>query len=97
MSKDAENFYAPLVMVAIWGQKMTLANKTVYQNGSIDASFDPPLFSLRFAPMRGIYLLKLRKTTALKKIFTRWFKFDLHVSIFSVCGDFSYFSLLHFL
>jgi hypothetical protein len=45
-AKDAENFYSPLVMVAIWGQKMTLPNKTVYQNGSIDASFDPPLFSL---------------------------------------------------
>jgi hypothetical protein len=44
-TKDAENFYAPLVMVAIWGQKMKHANKTVYQNGSIDASFDPPLFS----------------------------------------------------
>ncbi len=32
--------------------------------------------------MRGIYLLKLRKTTALKKLFTRWVKFVLHVSIF---------------
>jgi hypothetical protein len=44
-AKDAENFYAPLVMVAIWGQKMKHAIKTVDQNGSIDASFDPPLFS----------------------------------------------------
>jgi hypothetical protein len=44
-TKDAENFSAHLVMVAIWGQKMKHANKTVYQNGSIDASFDPALFS----------------------------------------------------
>jgi hypothetical protein len=45
-SKDAENVYAPLVMVSIWGRKRTLSDYTVYQNGSIDTSFDPPLFSL---------------------------------------------------
>ncbi len=44
-TEDAENVYAPFVMVSIWGQKRTLADKTVDQNGSIDTSFDPPLFS----------------------------------------------------
>jgi hypothetical protein len=44
--KDAENVYAPLVMVSIWGRKRTLADKTVCQNRSIYTSFDPPLFSL---------------------------------------------------
>jgi hypothetical protein len=38
--------FDPLVMVSIYGRKRTLADKTVYQNGSIDTSFDPPLFSL---------------------------------------------------
>ncbi len=38
-TKDAENVYAPLVMVS---RKRTLAGKTVYQNRSIDTSFDPP-------------------------------------------------------
>jgi hypothetical protein len=45
-AKVAENVYAPLVMVSIGGQKMTLSGETVYKNGSIDTSFDPPLFSL---------------------------------------------------
>jgi hypothetical protein len=45
-SKDAENVYAPLVMVSIWGRKRTLSDNTVYQNGSIDTSFDSSLFSL---------------------------------------------------
>jgi hypothetical protein len=44
-TKDSENLFAPL-MVSIGGWKMTLAGKTVYQNGSIDTSFDPPSFSL---------------------------------------------------
>ncbi len=44
-TKDAENAYAALVMVPIWGRKRTLADKTVYQNGSIDTNLDPPLFS----------------------------------------------------
>ncbi len=44
--KDAGNVSAPLVMVSIWSRKMTLADKTVYQNGSIDTSFGPLLFSL---------------------------------------------------
>jgi hypothetical protein len=47
-TKDAENVYAPLVMVSIGAGKRTLAGKTVYKNGSIDTSFDPPLFSLRY-------------------------------------------------
>jgi hypothetical protein len=29
-------------MVSLWGRKRTLADKTVYQNGSIDTSFGPP-------------------------------------------------------
>ncbi len=29
--KGAENIYAHLVMVSIWGRKVTLADKTVYQ------------------------------------------------------------------
>jgi hypothetical protein len=33
-------------MVSILGRKRTLADKTVYQNGSFDTSFDPSLFSL---------------------------------------------------
>ncbi len=45
-TKDAQNVYAPLVMVSIWGRKRTLDNKRVYQNGSIDTRFDPPLLSL---------------------------------------------------
>ncbi len=44
-TKDAENIYAPLVMVSIGGQNRTLTGKIAYQNGSIDTSFDPPLFS----------------------------------------------------
>ncbi len=44
--KDAENVYAPLVMVSIGAGKRTLAGKTVYKNGSIDTSLDPLLFSL---------------------------------------------------
>jgi hypothetical protein len=43
-TKDAENIYAPLVMVSIEARKRTLA--TFYRNGSIDTSSDPPLFSL---------------------------------------------------
>jgi hypothetical protein len=45
-NKDAENVYAPLVMVSIGAQKRTLAGKTVYQNRSIDTSFNPLPFSL---------------------------------------------------
>jgi hypothetical protein len=45
-TKGAENVYAPLVMVSIGTQKRTLAGQTVYENGSIGTSFDPPLFSL---------------------------------------------------
>jgi hypothetical protein len=33
-------------MVSIWGRKWTLADKTVYQNGSTDTSLDTPLISL---------------------------------------------------
>jgi hypothetical protein len=40
------NVYVPLVMLSILGWKRTFADKTVTQNGSIDSSFDPPLFSL---------------------------------------------------
>ncbi len=43
---DAENVYAPLVMVSIVARKRTLAGKTVYINGSLDTSLDPPPFSL---------------------------------------------------
>jgi hypothetical protein len=37
-TKDAENLYAPLVMVSksIGSRKMALAGNTVYQSGSID-------------------------------------------------------------
>ncbi len=45
-AKYAENVFALLVMVSIGALKRTLAGKTVYQNGSIDTSFDPPQFSL---------------------------------------------------
>ncbi len=45
-TKDGENIYPPFVMASIWGRKGTLADKTVYQNGSINTSFDTPLFSL---------------------------------------------------
>jgi hypothetical protein len=38
--------YASLGIVYSKGRKRTLADKTVYQYGSIDASLDPPLFSL---------------------------------------------------
>jgi hypothetical protein len=43
--KNAENVYAPFVMVSIGARKRTLAGNTVYKNGSIDTSFYPPLFS----------------------------------------------------
>jgi hypothetical protein len=33
-------------MVSIGTRKKTLAGQTVYKNGSIDISFDPPMFSL---------------------------------------------------
>jgi|688.fasta_scaffold791504_1 hypothetical protein len=46
MSQKTSNDYAPLVMVSIWGRKRTLPHKTVYQNGSIDTSFNPPLLLL---------------------------------------------------
>jgi hypothetical protein len=34
-TKDAENVYAPLVMVSIWGPEKDISRQ-VYQNGSID-------------------------------------------------------------
>jgi hypothetical protein len=37
-AKDAENVFAPLVIVSIGARKRTLAGKTVHQNGSIDAT-----------------------------------------------------------
>ena len=43
---DAKTVYVALVMVSIWGRKMTLADKTVYPYGSVDTNFDPPWFSL---------------------------------------------------
>ncbi len=47
-TKDAsKNVYTPLVMGLIWGRKRTFADKTVYPNGSIDTSFDTPLFFIR--------------------------------------------------
>ncbi len=45
-TKDAENVYAPLVMVSIVARKRTLAGKAVYINGLLDTSPDPPPFSL---------------------------------------------------
>jgi hypothetical protein len=33
-------------MVSIWGRKRTLADKTVFKNGSIDIGFEPPMTSL---------------------------------------------------
>jgi hypothetical protein len=33
------------ILCSIGGRKRSLAGKTVYQNVSIDTSFDPPLFS----------------------------------------------------
>jgi hypothetical protein len=38
--------HAPLVMVSIGARKRSLAGQTAYKNGSIDTSFEPPLFSL---------------------------------------------------
>ncbi len=45
-SKDADKVYAPLMMVSIGSRKRTLACQTVFKNGLIDTTFDPPLFSL---------------------------------------------------
>jgi hypothetical protein len=47
-TKDAENVYAPLVNRdgVYLGPGNTLAGQTFYNNGSIDTSFDPPLFLL---------------------------------------------------
>ncbi len=44
--QDAENVYAPVVIVFIYARKRTLAGKTIDQDGSIDTSFDPPKFSI---------------------------------------------------
>jgi hypothetical protein len=33
--------------VFIWGRKRTLAGNTVYHNGLIDTSLDPPLYHLK--------------------------------------------------
>jgi len=63
-TKDAENVHAPLVMVFIWGRKRTLTDKTVYQNGSIDTSFDLPLCSLAMS----CYIF-LQTAIAMKDIF----------------------------
>ncbi len=41
----AGKVYATLVMVSLGGQKRTLTGKIAYLNGSIDTSFNPPLFS----------------------------------------------------
>jgi hypothetical protein len=38
--------YVPLVIVSIGAQKETLAVQTAYKNGSINTTFDLPLFSL---------------------------------------------------
>ncbi len=47
-TKDAENVYAPLVMVSIRAGNDTLAGKTVLQKDRlIGTSFDPPPFSFR--------------------------------------------------
>ncbi len=44
--QDADNVYAPVVIVSIWDRKRILAGQRVYQNRSIDTSFDPPQFSI---------------------------------------------------
>ncbi len=66
-TKDGENVYAPLVMVAIWGWKRTHA-KRVYQNETIDTSFDLPLCSL--ASTLYVLLYFLAKQPLLWKIFS---------------------------
>jgi hypothetical protein len=43
-TKDAKKVYVLLVMVSIASRNRTLT--TVYQNVTIDTSFNPPLFSL---------------------------------------------------
>jgi hypothetical protein len=45
-TNDVEHVYVPSCVVSIWGRKRTLADKTVYQNGSFDTSFDQTLLSL---------------------------------------------------
>jgi hypothetical protein len=45
-TKDIENVYAPLMMMSIWGWKRTLATKIVYENESINTSFNISLFSI---------------------------------------------------
>jgi len=37
-AKDAENVFAPLVIVSIGARKRTLAGERVHQNGLIDAT-----------------------------------------------------------
>jgi hypothetical protein len=83
-SKDAENVYAPLVMVSIWGWKRTLADKTVYQNGSIDTSFDLPLCSLAMS----CYIF-LQTAIAMKDIFRNSSPQNPH-SALSMCNNFTY-------
>jgi hypothetical protein len=41
-TKDAEQVYAPLVMVSFGAMWRTLAGQTVYHNESIDTNFDTP-------------------------------------------------------
>jgi len=64
-AKDAENVYAPNVMVSIGGREMTLAGKTVYQNGSFAAIFGPPPFSLDSIINRLWYSIVLKRPNIL--------------------------------
>jgi hypothetical protein len=57
-----------------------------------------------FCPYAGDIFAKITLDNSIKKIFTRWFKFDLHVNIFqvaeisvtSICFTFfSFFSFFH--
>ena len=45
-TKDAKKVYVLLVMVSIASRKRTLTGMTVYQNVTIDTSFNPPLLLL---------------------------------------------------
>jgi hypothetical protein len=61
---------------------MTSKRGAVQKNA--DAQCRPLLMCVRFAPIRGIYLLKTSKDSNYIKIFTRLVKFELHASSFSL-------------
>ncbi len=75
----------------------TVVEKVINRAGVAD--LDPACSKFTFCPYTGDIFAIKQKTANYIKLFTRWFKFDIHVSIFrlrvisviSVCFTFSCF------